>query len=252
MWSPTQAEWEAFLYDSVAQQVVAAGQTTVEQDQRRFWVKRFAEIHQAIPCAHQDSEWLIVANLLSQCSVPGPVVELGAYRGGSTAKLSLVCRDLARPLVVCDSFQGLPVPDLWDAVHTTTLGRTKTYRAGDYQGTLAEVRQAVETWGCPEVCQYVEGWYKDTLPTLGIAPAVVVEDADLATSVQTSLRCLWPRMARGAFWLTHEAATRTILASVWTPAWWHQTLGQCPPLLIGAGTGMGPEARNLGWAIKET
>ena len=249
-WRPTGPQWEAFLLESITLQIV--GKATSEEDRARRtrWVEQFAAIHAAVPCAHQEPEWLIVADLITQCKVPGPVVELGAYQGGSTAKLSHVCADLGRPLIVCDSFQGLPTPEPWDTTHGTRFGRTKTYHAGDYAGKLEDVQRVVETFGRPDVVTYVPGWYAETLPTLDVYPAVVVEDADLAASVRTAFQYLWPKLLTGGYWLTHEAATPKVLAFAWDSTWWHLTLGQCPPQLRGAGTGLGPEARNLGWTVK--
>jgi O-methyltransferase len=39
---------------------------------------------------------------------PGVIVEAGCYKGGSTAKFSLMAEKVNRDLVVFDSFQGIP------------------------------------------------------------------------------------------------------------------------------------------------
>jgi hypothetical protein len=61
-----------------------------------------------VDCPHAQAEILAFAThvLLLPPSVEGCIVEAGAYKGGSTAKLSLVCAAVRRRLVVFDSFQG--------------------------------------------------------------------------------------------------------------------------------------------------
>jgi len=54
---------------------------------RRELVRRFRKVHRHVRCAHQEAELLIVAEAILTSPVAGPVVELGCYLGGSTAKL---------------------------------------------------------------------------------------------------------------------------------------------------------------------
>ena len=217
---------------------------------RREIASRFREVHRHVPCAHQEAELLIVAEAILTSPVAGPVVELGCYLGGSTAKLSLACRHTGRRLIVCDSFEGLPVPGADDEVHRVLTGRVKRYEVGAYRGTLETVRENVRTWGAIECCEFVPGLYEETLPKLDLAPAVVFEDADLIRSGRTVFEHLWPRMPEGAKLFTHEASVDTFTRAVFDPVWWHKTLGECPPMLYGAGYGFGQHAVNLGWCQK--
>ena len=217
---------------------------------RRELVRRFRTIHRRVHCAHQEAELLIIAEAILTSPLQGPVVELGCYRGGSTAKLSLACRAAGRRLIVCDSFAGLPSPECEDAVHVVKTGRVKAYSAGDYSATLDDVKRTVQQWGAPERCEFVPGYYEQTLPGLAVSPAVVFEDADLIESGRTIFRHLWPRLPSGAKFFTHEASVDTYTNAVFDPKWWHETLGECPPMLYGAGYGFGQHALNLGWCEK--
>ena len=207
---------------------------------------QLARAHQGISCAHQEEELRIVTDAIVGLRLPGPVIELGAYKGGSTAKLSLACQSAGRRLYVCDTFTGLPDPGL-DATHHFYSGRVKTYRAGDYAGTLGEVEANVNEYGALDACVFVPGLFADTLPHLDVTPALVFMDVDLVASARTALQYLWLRLQEGGLWFTHEAGVRTFIHGILDPAWWHTVMGQCPPLLIGAGTGFGPEAANLAY-----
>ena len=77
-----------------------------------------------------------------------------------------------------------------------------------------------------------------------------LEDADLIRSGRTVFEHLWPRMPEGAKLFTHEASVDTFTRAVFDPVWWHKTLGECPPMLYGAGYGFGQHAVNLGWCQK--
>ena len=151
---------------------------------------------------------------------------------------------------MCDSFEGLPAPQADDEVHRVLTGRVKRYEVGAYRGTLETVRENVRRWGAIECCEFVPGFYEETLPKLDVAPAVVFEDADLIRSGRTVFEHLWPRMPEGAKLFTHEASVDTFTRAVFDPVWWHKTLGECPPMLYGAGYGFGQHAVNLGWCQK--
>jgi hypothetical protein len=79
-------------------------------------------------------------------SVEGDVIECGAYKGASSASLSLACELVGRKLWVCDSFAGLPVAEadiIRDYPHLKVYGQ---YRQGMYSGALAEVQENVRKY----------------------------------------------------------------------------------------------------------
>ena len=119
--------------------------------------------------------------------VPGVVVECGAWKGGSSANLSLVCRIAGRKLRIYDSFQGLPPASHGDreAVH---------YQAGDYAGSLEQVRSNIGRYGAIEVCEFVQGWFNETLPHLNGPVLLAFLDVDLEDSLDTCVRHIWPHL----------------------------------------------------------
>lgn len=229
---------------------VGRARTPAERRTRQTLVQRFRRIHAQIHCAHSERELLLMADELLTTPVKGCLVELGCYKGGSTAKLSLVAQVTGRTLVVCDSFEGLPEPDSRDQVHHHMRGEELRYTKGLYSGTLDEVRANIRQYGVFEACQFVKGYFSDTLPTLQVDPCFVFMDVDLIASARDGLRCLWPRLRPMGRFYTHEVSIADFLQGIMDPRWWHETLGQCPPMLIGSGYGCGIGAECLGYFEK--
>jgi O-methyltransferase len=139
--------------------------------------------------------------------VPGDIVECGTWKGGSAANLSLVCRIAGRRLKIYDSFEGPPTGEAGDR-------EAPYYRAGDYCGTLEEVKRSIGRHGALEACDFVPGWFQDTLPKETSPVLLAFLDVDLEASLHTCVRHLWPRR----YWKTYFDRT--------------------PPGMIGAGTGL--------------
>ena len=76
--------------------------------------------------------------ILHSHGVKGSVLECGCFKGYSSCCLSLACRRLGYPLVIADSFAGLPPDD-------DDVGTDKPYQAGDFAGSRPEVEQNVRT-----------------------------------------------------------------------------------------------------------
>jgi len=141
--------------------------------------------------------------ILERSHVEGNIAEFGCFKGGSTAKLSLTAARVGKRLLVFDSFQGLPEPEVWDAEHQ--IERTRVFKRGEYSGTLEEVRANVARWGLIDVCEFHRGWFRDTLPTLREPLSVVFADVDLAASLSEVLDHTWPRLSSRGVFFAHDA-----------------------------------------------
>src|SRR5258707_1959140 len=119
--------------------------------------------------------------------VEGDVIECGTWKGGSAANLSLVCRIVGRRLKVFDSFEGLPSGEAGDR-------EARFYSSGDYCGTLDVVRQNIGRHGAIEACEFMQGWFKDTLPQLRSPVLLAFLDVDLEASLHTCVRNIWPNL----------------------------------------------------------
>jgi len=184
-------------------------------------------------------------------ALPGDMVECGCFRGGSTAKLSIVAAETGRQLIVCDSFDGLPPPTERDRVHANARGGTVTYVTGDYSARGVDtVRAAVARYGALQVCTFVPGYFANTLPKLRVLPAFVFIDVDYIASAQECLKHLWHHLAQGGRFYTHEAGVIDYVLGITDEGWWRETMSAVPPLLVGAGFGMGDAASQLAFFTK--
>ena len=170
----------------------------------------------------------------------GDVIECGSYKGASTANLSLVCALVGRKLVVCDSFEGLPDPSDNDRFHVQEIkGKRKEYKKGQYAGALEEVRANIKRYGDITVCEFVKGYFEETLPSLRERMLVFIFlDVDLNASLATCLRFLWPRLQEQCFLFSHEAQDMAFVSLFFDHAWWQNELKTEAPGFIGAGTGL--------------
>ena len=198
-------------------------------------IARFVNITNHVRTYHTQAELLTVADrVLRLAGRPGlTVLEAGAGKGGSTAKLSLVARLAGARLVVCDSFRGMP-PN--DERHETIYGRRTEFREGAFRGTAALVERTVARFGAPEVCDFVKGWFADTLPGLDRALDVVLLDVDLVASTRTCIRWLYPRIRPGGVLLSQDGHLRATIALLEDARFWRDEVGVAPPTIHGLGT----------------
>ena len=164
-------------------------------------------------------------------SVPGDVIECGTWKGGSATNLSLVCRVVGRRLRIYDSFEGLPAGRPGDR-------EARNYEPGDYRGQLDEVRANVSRYGAIECCDFIPGWFEETLPQLTSPVLLAFLDVDLEDSLVTCVRRIWPRLVEGGFLFTDEAVNLDYCSLFFSERWWKENFDTTPPGLIGAGVGL--------------
>jgi O-methyltransferase len=123
--------------------------------------------------------------------LPGDVIELGVYRGGTSIMMALLCQawGLPKKVWMLDSFQGLPTPqDGVDAV----------YQRGWFP---VDHRQVVRTCAAAGVLERLvirPGWFEDTVKELGETRFCLAHlDSDLYGSTRTSLEGVAPRVVEG-------------------------------------------------------
>src|SRR5678809_112374 len=85
----------------------------------------------------------------------GDVVECGAYKGASSASLSLACELVRRKLWVCDSFAGLPSAEAEITRNYAHLKVQGHYAQGMYAGALDEVRANISRYGSVATCEFL-------------------------------------------------------------------------------------------------
>lgn len=198
-------------------------------------VRRFVGITNQVRSYHQQAEILTVADrVFRRAGRPGlTVVECGAGKGGSTAKLSLVARLAGARLVVFDSFRGVPANA---ESHADLLGRRMTFREGAFRGRLREVQGTVERFGAPEVVEWRKGWFADTLPAFDAAVDVALVDVDLLASTRTCLAHLVPRLRPDGVLFSQDGHLRATVDLLGCEAFWQDEVGVPPPAVHGLGT----------------
>ena len=133
--------------------------------------------------------------------IPGDLIEAGTWRGGAAIMMRGVLeahRIADRRVVVADSFRGLPEPD---AERYPADASDLNYTAEELAISLEEVRANFERYGLlDERVEFVEGWFRDTLPGLSERTwAVVRLDGDLYESTMDGLTNLYPQLSPGGF-----------------------------------------------------
>jgi O-methyltransferase len=184
--------------------------------------------HKELRCAHTHAEAVsIVSEILRvPSSTPGVVLEAGCFKGGSTAKLSLATKLIGRKLLVYDSFEGLP--DVQEA-------EKDRFAQGEYTGALEEVKNNVGRYGALEVCDFVRGWFDQTMPKLTEPVLVAFVDVDLRDSLETCLTYLYPKLVPGGAIFSHDGHLPICVDLMKDQNFWKR-FNEPPPEFEGLGT----------------
>jgi hypothetical protein len=164
-------------------------------------------------------------DLATEClPLEGDFVECGCGHGGTSALLASVLERRAgnRHLIVADTFEGLPAPDLAvDTVQGWTPEKVRSVE-GSSKGSLGRILSQCSDIAPGTHLTTLKGLYADTLPVHPWGPiAMLHADADFYYSTMQILDNLYSRVVAGGiivfddynFWdgcrkAVHEYATR--------------------------------------------
>ena len=163
--------------------------------------------------------------------VPGDIVECGTWKGGCATNLSLVCKIVGRKLVIYDSFEGLPEADPKDR-------EAKYYKEGDYCGALEEVKSNITRYGEIDCCEFIKGWFNETMPGMDSPILLTFLDVDLEESLVTCVQHIWPNLVDQGYVFIDECVGTDYCAVFYSEKFWKQNFDRTPPGLIGAGMGL--------------
>ncbi len=172
--------------------------------------------------------------------VPGDLIEAGCWRGGTVIMMRGVLAahgDRERTVWAADSFEGLPAPnpeqfpaDLADI----------NYTADELKVPIEEVRANLERYGLDHGVEFLEGWFRDTLPTVRDKQwALVRLDGDLYESTMDGLVNLYPQLSPGGYLIIDDFGWENCRQAVedyraehgidepieridWVGAWWRK------------------------------
>jgi O-methyltransferase len=199
-------------------------------------LKQMYVISFRVECPHSQREVLAFIRAILNISpeLTGCIVEAGSYKGGSTAKFSLAARLANRRLVVFDSFEGIPEHA---ETHTKDIfGRPVGFAPGSYSGSLEQVRSTIRRFGCLEACEFVKGWFDETLPRFDEPIAAAYLDVDLASSTRTCLRNLYPKIVNGGVLYSQDGHLPLVLEAFTDNEFWERDIGARRPDVEGLGT----------------
>ena len=209
--------------------------------------RAFADAQAGAVCAHSLEESLLVLDLvLANTGVSGDLVECGVYKGGMTAKLSLLAAALRRTLYAYDSYQGLPDPHTYGTGDQIPTYAEKFRRGMRYRGGLAEVRATVFRYGALGHTEFRPGWFEESFARADGHPRTIAfafVDVDLTLSARQCFDFVWPRMPEGGILFCHEARDPGIVDALIAS-------GVAAHDAHGIGTGLGDAMPNLAWIRK--
>ncbi len=202
---------------------------------RIFLLERFYLIHIFVDCLHKQGEiFEIVKELFKRRDLNGLVVQAGVYKGGCTAKLSLVCKILGKKLVAFDSFEGLPE-------------NGEGFPAGAYRASPKEAIKNIKRFGALDVCKVVKGKFESTLPEFVKGSpelSLIFLDVDLSSSTATCLKYLYPLLKKGGVIFSHDGHLPPVVRLLSSRIFW-ESIGLPEPRIEGLG------ARKLIKIVKE-
>ncbi|HET89922.1 MAG TPA: methyltransferase [Chloroflexi bacterium] len=197
-------------------------------------IKRLYRITFNLDCPHTQSQILAVLEAIFSTS-QGCIVEAGCFKGGSTAKFSIGAKMTNKRLVVFDSFQG--IPDNEESHDKSIFGKhVGPFQPGSYCGALDEVQQNVQRFGEIAACEFVEGWFEDTLPGFAEKIGVIYLDVDLVSSTRTCLKFLYPLLIPGGILFSQDGHLPLVVEAFDDDAFWEHEVGCKKPPIQGLGT----------------
>lgn len=133
--------------------------------------------------------------------VPGDFIETGVWRGGACifARACLKAYgDNKRNVWLADSFKGLPPPN--EEKYPADAG-DKHHEWKQLNISRAEVEENFRKYGMlDDRVKFLEGWFKDTLPTAPIEKLAVLRlDGDMYESTMDAISALYPKLSIGGY-----------------------------------------------------
>ncbi|WP_221406249.1 TylF/MycF family methyltransferase [Daejeonella lutea] len=163
----------------------------------------------------------------------GCFVEAGAYKGGSSSKLSIIANKLNKKLFVFDSFEGLPKND---ENHLKTINGSSIegwFDETKFCGSLDEVKGNIEKYGEIQSCIFNKGWFEDTMPGFKERILAAYIDVDLASSTKTCLKYFYPLLVPGGVICSQDGDFPLVIDAIDDNEFWREELGIEKPKIEG-------------------
>jgi O-methyltransferase len=134
--------------------------------------------------------------------IRGDLIETGVWRGGACILMRAILKarnDNTRTVWLADSFEGLPPPNA--SAYPADVGDKHYLWSDQFAVSRAEVEENFRRYGLlDQQVQFLEGWFKDTLPKAPIKELAVMRlDGDMYGSTIRALESLYDRLLPGGF-----------------------------------------------------
>ncbi len=96
------------------------------------------------------------------------------------------------------------------------------------------MRNNVRVYGAPECCEFVEGWFEDTLPGLNAPVLAAFLDVAYDDSLATCVRHIWPILVEDGCIFMAEYGDTDHVALFWSEKWWRKYFDCTPPGMVGS------------------
>ncbi|HVJ42363.1 MAG TPA: TylF/MycF/NovP-related O-methyltransferase [Dongiaceae bacterium] len=134
--------------------------------------------------------------------IPGDLIETGVWRGGACILMRAILKaygDETRIVWLADSFEGLPPPDA--ANYPADSGDKHHAWSEVFAVSSDEVKANFRRFDLLDhQVRFLEGWFKDTLPTAPIERLAVLRlDGDMYEATMQALEGLYHKLSGGGY-----------------------------------------------------
>jgi|TARA_Y100000310_G_scaffold301387_1_gene337846 O-methyltransferase len=202
---------------------------TMPYFQRMKLFYKLERVHWNIRCYHKRSHIVpFIKWLIENPEIGGSIIEAGCGQGGSTTKLSIIAKMLNKKLIVFDSFQGLPHGS--DEVKNILGNPAEKFKTGNFATPLKQVKENISKYGELGQCKFVEGWFKDTLPSFNETICAAYIDVDLPSSTATCIKYLFPHLSEHGLFYSQDGDYPSVLATFLSTDIWHDIQYNVPKI----------------------
>jgi len=194
-----------FIYSFVqpllaARKLVLVREVDFNEETRQTGDDRPSEAETMVGMLRLDNLQECIMQIAAE-DIPGDLIETGIWRGGVCIFMRAVLRsvgDTERIVWACDSFEGLPKPNVQAYPEDT----------GDVHWTYArlavsieEVKRNFAKYGMlDDQVRFLKGLFSETLPAAPIESLSLIRlDGDMYESTMDGLKNLYPKLSPGGF-----------------------------------------------------
>jgi O-methyltransferase len=178
---------------------------------------RFLRVDWYVVHAHSPTEISVVCQAIAERpTISGEVIiEAGCWQGGSSAKLSIICKMLGYCLCIYDSFEGVEPISPEDKAGGYDF-------SGEYASPESVLHKNLARYGEPSVCTIHKGWFVDTLAKGAVTYKVRLAfiDCDLAKGTREALTGIVPTLTDDAWIFSQDFHIKPVQELLYNTATW--------------------------------